>query len=412
MAAFEYEALDRKGKKTKGVITGDSARQVRGLLRDQGLSPIGVSLVQESGSRPASGDSESAAGRVGGRQKLSTTDLAVVTRQFATLLDSGLTIESALSGLVAQSDSHNVKTVLTGVRSLVMEGRSLADGLRRFPRAFPELYVASVAAGEQTGHLEEVLDRLADYTESQHDIRQKIGTALAYPILLTLVSIAIIIGLMTYVVPKVVRVFEDNDQVLPPLTRGLIAISEFLQAHGILLGVGLAVLFVGTTVMLRYPGPRLAYHRLILATPGVRRLARSLNTARMARTLAILIGSGVPLLSALRSASDVVVNRHMRQHLDRVAAEVEQGASLNRALGRSSVFPALFTQMVASGESSGRLDEMLAKSATALEKETESRIGIAVSLFEPVMILVMGMIVLLIVLAILLPIIDLNQIIG
>ena len=292
-----------------------------------------------------------------------------------------------------------------------MEGRSLADSLRAFPRAFPELYVASVSAGEQTGHLEEVLERLAEYTEAKQGLQQRIGNALVYPILLTMVSIAIIIGLMTYVVPQVVRVFEDTGQTLPILTRILIKISEFLQNYGLLVLIGIAILTVVFAILMKYPGPKYAFHKLILATPGVKRLSRSLNTSRMARTLAILIGSGVPLLSAMRSSSEVVVNRVMRKQLKTAAEEVEQGASLSRSLIRRNVFPALFTQMVASGESSGRLDEMLEKSATALEREAESRISVVVSLFEPMMILIMGIVVLVIVLAILLPIFDLNQII-
>jgi general secretion pathway protein F len=366
MAAYEYEVLDQSGKKIKGVATGDSARLVRQALREQGLTPLKVEGVEEARTThgPNAGTGK------GSRQKLSTTDLAVITRQFATLLDSGLTIEFSLAGLVDQSESHRIKTILTGVRAMVMEGRSLADSLRSFPRAFPELYVASVAAGEQTGHLEEVLERLADYTESQHDIRLKIGTALAYPILLTAVSLAIIVGLMTYVVPKVVRVFEDNNQVLPLLTRGLIAVSEFVQDYGLLLLLGFVIVVFGLSVMIRYPGPRYAFHNLILSIPGVRRLSRSLNTARMARTLAILIGSGVPLLSALRSSAEVLMNVVMREQLILISQEVEQGASLSRAFARSRMFPPLFTQMVSSGESSGRLDEMLSKSASALEKES------------------------------------------
>lgn len=409
MAAYQYEALDRNGRKKRGVVTGDSARQVRQELREQGLTPVRVDVVEEvRGAGKQSGDRSG----VGSRQKLGTTDLAVITRQFATLLDSGLTVEHSLAGLVEQSDSYKIKTILTGVRSMIMEGRSLADGLRRFPKAFPELFVASVAAGEQTGHLEQVLDRLADYTESQQDIRQKIGTALAYPVLLTVVSILIIVGLMTYVVPKVVRVFEDNDQALPFLTRGLIGVSEFIQAYGLVMLLVFIVLAVMLSVLIRYPGPKHTFHSMILATPGIRRLSRSLNTARMARTLAILIGSGVPLLSALRSAADVIQNVVIRKHLLQASEEVEQGASLSRALARSRAFPALFTQMVSSGEQSGRLDEMLGKAANALEKESEARIAIVVSLFEPIMILLMGLVVLIIVLAILLPIIDLNQIIS
>jgi len=405
MRAFEYQALDANGKKKKGVASGDSARQVRQLLREQGLAPLAVEMVEER-------EHGSTTATVGNRRKLSNMELAVVTRQFATLLDSGLTIEDALSGLIDQSESHKVKSILSGVRAQIVEGRSLADGLRMFPRAFPELYVASVSAGEQTGHLESVLDRLADYTEAKQGLQQRLGVALVYPILLTLVSVAIIVGLMTYVVPQVVRVFQDNDQTLPVLTRGLIKISEFLQAYGLLMLLVVAAFLIFLTILLRFEKPRFMFHGLILSIPGIRRLSRSLNTSRMARTLSILIGSGVPLISALRSSSEVVLNLVLKSHLQSATAEVEQGASLNRALQRRKSFPPLFTQMVASGESSGRLGEMLEKSASALEREAESRISVVVSLFEPMMILIMGVVVLIIVLAILLPIFDLNQLIS
>jgi general secretion pathway protein F len=404
MRAFEYQALDAKGRKKRGVASGDSARQVRQILREQGLSPLAVEMV---GDAPVAQGSSTR-----GRKKISNLELSVVTRQFATLLDSGLTIEDALNGLIEQAESHRVKAVLSGVRAQVVEGRSLADGLRQFPRAFPELYVASVSAGEQTGHLEQVLDRLAEYTEAKQGLQQRLGVALVYPVLLTIVSIAIIIGLMTYVVPQVVKVFEDNDQALPALTRALISVSEFLQANGAYLLAAIIVILGTAVVMLRFDGPRFIFHRFILATPGVRRLSRSLNTSRMARTLSILIGSGVPLISALKSSAEVVLNRVLRQHLNQATEEVEQGASLSRALQRRKSFPPLFTQMVSSGESSGRLGEMLEKSATALEREAETRISVVVSLFEPIMILVMGIVVLVIVLAILLPIFDLNQLIS
>ncbi|MEM7195367.1 MAG: type II secretion system inner membrane protein GspF [Pseudomonadota bacterium] len=408
MGAYEYQALDQDGRRKKGVANGDNARQVRQQLREQGLAPIRVDAVEEQ--KPAETSSRPRTG--GTRRKLNSMELAVITRQFSTLLGSGLTIEDCLAGLVEQADSHNIKTVLSGVRAQVLEGRSLADSLRTFPRAFPELYTASVSAGEQTGHLEEVLERLADYTEAKQGLQQRIGNALVYPVLLTLVSVAIIVGLMTYVVPQVVRVFEDTGQSLPVLTRVLITISEFLQAWGLYLLFAIVVAAILFSIMLRYPGPKYAFHKLILSIPGVRRLSRSMNTSRMARTLAILIGSGVPLLSAMRSSADVVVNRVIRRNLQVAAEEVEQVASLSRALVRRKVFPALFTQMVASGESSGRLDEMLEKSASALEREAESRISVVVSLFEPMMILIMGVVVLVIVLAILMPIFDLNQLIA
>ncbi|MGI9318114.1 MAG: type II secretion system F family protein, partial [bacterium] len=244
MRAFEYQALDSKGRKKRGVASGDSARQVRQQLRDQGFAPLSVDVVEDQPrERGVSG---------GGRKKLNNMELAVITRQFATLLDSGLTIEDSLTGLIDQAESHKVKTVLSGVRAQVVEGRSLADGLRMFPRAFPELYVASVSAGEQTGHLGEVLERLAEYTEAKQGLQQRLGIALVYPILLTLVSITIIIGLMTYVVPQVVRVFEDNDQALPALTRVLISISDFLQANGLIMLVLLLGSLIVLTIVLRF----------------------------------------------------------------------------------------------------------------------------------------------------------------
>ena len=404
MRAFEYQALDPKGRKKRGVASGDSARQVRQQLRDQGFAPLSVEAVEDQPREQGVS--------TGGRKKLNNMELAVITRQFATLLDSGLTIEDSLSGLIEQAESHKVKAVLSGVRAQVVEGRSLADGLRMFPRAFPELYIASVSAGEQTGHLGEVLERLAEYTEAKQGLQQRLGIALVYPILLTLVSISIIIGLMTYVVPQVVRVFEDNDQALPALTKILISISEFLQENGLVMLVLLLGALIILTIVLRFDGPKYAFHKLILALPGISRLSRSLNTSRMARTLSILIGSGVPLISALRSSAEVVLNRVLKKHLQQATEEVEQGASINRALQRRNSFPPLFTQMVASGESSGRLGEMLEKSASALEREAESRISVVVSLFEPFMILLMGIVVLIIVLAILLPIFDLNQLIS
>ena len=409
MAAYEYLALDDKGRQKKGVATADSAKAVRQQLRQKGLIPLEVSSV--AANRSYKGDAASVKSR-GGRQKMSTMELAVTTRQFSTLLGSGLPIEQSLTGLVEQAERHSLKSILTGVRATVMEGGSLASGMRDFPRAFPDIYVASVAAGEQTGHLEGVLERLADFTETRQELQQKIGTALVYPAILTLVAIAIVVGLMAYVVPKVVRVFEDTGQELPLLTRMLIKLSDIIVTHGLLIGLVIAAVITGSIIALRYRGPRYALHRFLLKFPLSKRLTRSLNTARMARTLSILIGSGVPLLSALKSSSEVVTNLVMRDAMELTAEEVEQGASLSRSLGRRKLFPPLLTQMVASGETSGQLDLMLEKSATSLEREAESRISVMVSLFEPVMILVMGVVVLVIVMAILMPIFDLNQLVG
>ncbi len=411
MEAFEYLALDAVGKKQKGVKTGDNARSVRSELRESGLTPLEVVPVYKTESAIRGTDQKSSKLRVS-RQKMNSMELSVVTRQFATLLGSGMPIEQALTGLVEQADQHRIKSILTGVRSTVIEGGSLADGMRHFPRAFSELYTASVAAGEQTGYLENVLEQLADYTEARQGLQQRISTALVYPVILTIVSIAIVIGLMAYVVPKVVQVFDDTGQALPILTQWMIKISDFIVNYGYIVLITLAVLAVIFTIAMRYPGPQMAYHRFILKFPLSRRLSISLNTSRMARTLSILIGSGVPLLSAIKSSTEVVSNRVMRIALQMSAEEVQQGASLSRALARRKLFPALLTQMVASGESSGTLDRMLEKSATSLEREAESRISVFVSLFEPMMILIMGAVVLIIVMAILLPIFDLNQLVS
>lgn len=389
----------------RGVSAGDSARQVRHELREKGLTPLAVTGVAEEKEKGTT------ARRVH-RTRIKINELAVITRQFATLLGSGLTVEDSLNALIQQAEGHGVKTVLSGIRAQVVEGRSLAEAISSFPRSFPEIYQASVAAGEQSGNLDTVLDRLANYVEARQGLQQRIGVALIYPAILTVVAILIVVGLLTYVVPKVVKVFEDSGQELPWLTRALIGVSEFLQQYGpwLLLLIGAAA--VVWALVLRQPRARYALHGLYLRLPGVRRLSRGVNSARMARTLAILAGSGVPLLSAMRSCEGVIGNLVLRGNLRDAAGEVAEGVSINKALGRSGNFPPLLVQMVASGETSGRLDEMLDKAATALERELESRIAVMVGLFEPVMILLMGGLVLIIVLAILLPIFDLNQLIG
>ncbi len=411
MAAFEYLALTSTGKTEKGVLTGDSAKSVRSELRASGLTPLEVEPVHDTAGISRNNATPSAQKR-SGRQKMSSMELAVTTRQFATLLESGMPIEQSLTGLVEQADQHRVKSILTGVRAAVIEGGTLADGMRQFPRAFSELYTASVAAGEQTGHLERVLERLADYTEARQGLQQRISTALVYPVILTVVSILIVIALMAWVVPKVVQVFDDTGQDLPYLTQIMIKVSDFIVNQGHILAILLILSGLFFSIAMRKPGPKFAFHRFILRFPLTKRLSTSLNTSRMARTMSILIGSGVPLISAIKSSAEVVSNLVIRKGLEVTAEEVQQGASLSRSLARSKLFPPLLTQMVASGEASGRLDAMLEKAATSLEREAEARISVVVSLFEPLMILFMGAVVLIIVMAILLPIFDLNQLVS
>jgi general secretion pathway protein F len=404
MSAFEFQALDARGKTVRGVREGDSARQLRQQLRDEGLTPLSVTEVGEGGR---------GRGRrvAGGRARIGTAEMAVVIRQFAALLSAGLTVEDALHGLVQQAENHQVKAVLSGLRAQVTEGRSLAEATRAFPRTFPGIHRATMEAGERTGKLDVVMERLAGYVETQQAVRQRMGVALVYPVILLLVALAIVVGLMTYVVPQVVKVFEDTGQQLPALTRGLIALSDFLRAYGIILLLILSAGFVAVVLSLRRPGPRRAWHALLLRMPGVRRFVRGADTARMARTLAIMTGSGVPILAAMRSTEGVMHNVVLREDLQKAAAEVTEGVSISRALARRGSFPPLLVQMVASGEASGRLDQMLDRAATVMEREVEGRVAVLVSLFEPATILFMGGVVLMIVIAILLPIFDLNQLI-
>ncbi len=405
MGAFEYQALDARGRTRKGISTGDTARQVRQQLREKGLTPLSVIIVGEDVPQRQAGSPTR-------RVRIKINDLCVITRQFATLLGSGLTVEESLSALIQQSEGYQVKSVLSGIRSMVLEGRSLADAIDNYPRSFPGIYHASVAAGEQSGNLDVVLEGLADYLEARQGLQQRISIAMIYPVILTVVAILIVSGLLTYVVPQVVKVFQDTGQQLPLLTRGLIGLSDFLRTYGFwIIGI-LSISVLGLMFLLRDPKKRYIFHKMLLNMPGVRRMSRTLNTARMARTLAIMTGSGVPLLSAMRATEGVVSNLVLRGNLRDAAEEVSEGVSISRALGKSHNFPPLLTQMVASGESSGQLDHMLDKAASALERELEARVAVLVGFFEPAMIVVMGGIVLVIVLAILLPIFDLNQLIG
>ncbi|MDH3688955.1 MAG: type II secretion system inner membrane protein GspF [Gammaproteobacteria bacterium] len=404
MGAFEYQALDPAGRTRKGVANADTARQVRQQLRDSGLTPLSVVDVDQQAPQRGAPAKR--------RNRLSVTELAVVSRQFATLLGSGLTIEESLNALIEQSEGHEVKSTLTGIRAMIMEGRSLADALAVYPRSFPEIYHASVSAGEQSGRLDEVLERLADYTEARQGLQQRVGQALIYPTFLTVVAILIVSALVTYVVPKVVQVFVDTGQSLPILTRVLITISDFVQIYGPYLLAVAVVAAIAFILIFRRPRQQYHLHRLMLRMPLLRKFIRGVNTARMARTLAIMVGSGVPLLSAMRASAGVLSNRVLRRSMTTAANEVGEGASFSRALRRSGHFPPLLVQMVASGETSGRLDVMLEKAAIATERELESRIAVMVGLFEPIMILLMGGMVLVIVLAILLPILELNQLIS
>ena len=404
MPAFQYSALDSRGRSRKGLIEADTPRLARQALREQGLHPLGIEEVASQ---------ERRRGRQwwSGRVRVTATDLALITRQLATLVGSGLPLEEALGAVARQAERTRLSGLLLAVRTRVLEGHTLATALGDFPQVFPELYRATVAAGEQSGHLDVVFERLADYTEARQQMRQKVGLALFYPALLTGVAVLIVAGLLTYVVPQVVQVFSSLNQQLPALTRGLIAVSDFLRQYGAVLLAALVAAAIGWRYALRRVGFRRRVHQVLLKLPLLAPLTRGANTARFARTFSILMASGVPVLEALRISAQVLGNLPMREAVEQATARVKEGASLHKALGNSGYFPPMTVQLIASGESSGRLESMLERAAVQQERETETLIAALLGIFEPMLILVMGGVVLVIVLAILLPIFDLNQLV-
>ncbi|WP_278378221.1 GspF family T2SS innner membrane protein variant XcpS [Stutzerimonas kunmingensis] len=404
MAAFEYLALDPRGREQKGLIEADSPRQARQLLREKQWAPLEV--------KQAKSKEDVSRGGLSFSRGLSARDLALVTRQLATLVQAALPIEEALRAAAAQSTSAKIKSMLLAVRARVMEGHSLAAALREYPSAFPELYRATVAAGEHAGHLGLVLDQLADYTDQRQQSRQKIQLALLYPVILMVASLAIVVLLLGYVVPDVVKVFVNTGQELPALTRGLIATSDVVKNCGWLIVLGIISALLAMRAALRDPALRLRWHAFILRIPLIGRLSRATNTARFASTLAILTKSGVPLVEALSIAAAVIANLRIRERVVEAAQKVREGSSLTRALDATGEFPPMMLHMIASGEKSGELDQMLARTARNQENDLAAQVSLLVGLFEPFMLVFMGAVVLVIVLAILMPILSLNQLVG
>lgn len=400
MEAFQYKALDATGRMISGVMQADTPRQARNQLRAQGLLPAEVDPMH----------ARERARQLWARG-ISAAELSLVTRQMATLLDSGLTMEQSLNALIEEAALPLTREVLTGVKTEVTAGLSLANALGTYEKSFPDFYRALVHGGEESGALPTVLQHLADYLDARESLKQKTGLALLYPILVTTVAIVIVAGLLVYVVPQVVQVFQQSRQSLPLLTRGLIILSDFLRETGIYLLLMLGAGFAAARVALRRDVTRQRWHGLLLRMPGLGPLIRGINTSRFASTLAILVGGGVPLLSALASGARVMSNMVLRDAVERAIERVREGASLARALGETRAFPPLLIHLIASGEVSGKLEQMLERAAKLETQGLERRLTIFLTLLEPVMILIMGGIVLLIVLAILLPIIEINQLV-
>lgn len=411
MTAYRYRALNADGKLTRGVVEGDSERQVRAQLRSQRLRPVDIGVANR---QPlAAGDGGiSAYFRRLFRRRISAADLALITRQLATLVLSNLPLDEALQAAAQQSRSARIKGMLLQVRSRVAEGHTLAYAMGEFPLVFNEMYRAMVNAGEHAGYLGPVLEQLAEYTEQRQYTGQKLKMAMIYPFILIGVAIVVVVALMVVVVPELVGIFAQTSRELPLLTRGLIATSDFFRDYGVWLLVGLVALVLLGRALLRDPRRRRAWHAFLLRVPGISRLLVALDTARFASTLSILMASGVPLLESLRIAGQVLTNRVLREDSVEVAERVAEGSSLHRALEHSGRFPPMMVHMVASGETSGELETMLQRSATNQERELEMTMGTLMSLFEPLMVVFMGGMVLVIVLAILLPIFDLNTMVN
>jgi len=402
VAAFEYTALAASGRKSKGTLEADSARSARQQLRAKGLVPLDVAQAAEQSEK-------SAGGMMSGSPGLSIKNLALLTRQIATLLRAGIPLEETLGAIANQTRNQKIRRVVLAVRGKILEGHSFALALGSFPRAFPKLYRATVEAGEHSGHLDSVLERLGDYTEGQQQFRQKVQLALIYPVVLVFICVLVVTGLMVYVVPDVIEVFTGTGQELPVPTRILVSLSDFISAWGWLVPPVLVAMIVGIIFMLKRPAVRYRFHHRLLDLPVIGWMVRGAQSARYVGTLAILTGSSVPLVQAMGIAGGVMSNDFLKDRLESAQKSVREGGSLHRALEDIGYFPPMMVYMIASGESSGTLDEMLQRAAESQEQDLQGAVTAFVSLFEPLMLLVMAAIVLFIVMAIMMPIMGMNE---
>lgn len=405
MPAFRYEAVDAAGATKKGVVNADNARAARSDLRSQGLVPIVVDAIT------AQVDELGQARRSAFGDRLSTTELALFTRQLASLLESSLPLEQAFTALLEQAERPYVRDLVASIRSEIMGGASLSDALARYPRDFADIYRALVTSGEQIGQLARVLSRLADYIERRNALVQKVRLAFTYPAIVTVVAFAIVIFLLAYVVPQIVSVFANTKQKLPLLTIIMLAISDFVRSYGWIVAIVAVGAFFAWRTALKNPDIKYRWHKWLLTAPLYGKFERSLNTSRFASTLAITTGSGVPILRALQTSRDTLSNVAMREQVEEATASVREGVGLARALSAHKHFPPMLIHMIRAGEVTGELPAMLERASNAQEQDLERRAMTIAGLLEPALILVMGVVVLLIVLAVLMPIIEINQLV-
>ncbi|MGF1698091.1 type II secretion system inner membrane protein GspF [Vibrio lamellibrachiae] len=406
MAAFEYKALNAKGRQKKGVIDGDNARQVRSRLKEQGLIPIEVTETR------AKNSAQSAQGGLSFKRGLSTPDLALITRQLSTLVQSGMPLEECLKAVSEQSEKPRIRTMLAAVRSKVTEGYTLADSLADYSHVFDDLFRSMVAAGEKSGHLDAVLERLADYAENREKMRSKLLQAMIYPIVLVVFAISIVAFLLAAVVPKIIDQFVQMAQDLPQSTQILLAASDFVQQWGLVLLISTITVIAFIKWLLTKPEIRLSWDETMLSLPLIGKIIKGLNTARFARTLSICTSSAIPILEGMQVAVDVMTNQYIKQQVLLASDNVREGASLRKALDQTKLFPPMMLHMIASGEQSGQLESMLTRAADNQDTQFESTVNIALGLFTPMLIALMAGLVLFIVMATLMPILEMNNLMS
>lgn len=398
MGAYQYQALKKNGTSNKGVIEADSERHARHLLREQGLIPTQIqTLKQQKNGSPKS--------------KISAADLSLLTRQLATLLAAGIPVEESLRGVSEQTEKDKVRELIIGIRAKVLEGYGLAQAMANYPQAFPELYRATVASGEQTGRLDLVLEKLADYTENQQQTRQKVQQALIYPLIMILVSATIISFLLTFVVPKIIEVFTNSGQSLPEMTLVLIGFSNFIKSYGLYALVAIILAVMAFKRSLKNIKIKTRWHLFLLKLPIVSYLVRTINVSRYIHTFGILFAAGVSVLETMRVSASLVTNLVMRQAFDTAMVRVREGSGISDALKETRYISPMAIHLIASGEKSGQLSNMMERSATHLDNEVKRIIDTSLTLLEPMVILIMGAVVLFIVLATLLPIFSMEQLV-
>ena len=401
MPAYQFTAIDASGKQQKGVLEGDSARQIRQQLRDKEWIPVTVDAVEQKDKSKSTGLFQ---------KKFSAYELALMTRQLSVLVAASIPLEEALRAVAKQSEKAHVQNLLLAVRSKVLEGHSLAQAMQQ-SGSFPDLYIATVAAGERSGHLDLILDQLSDYTENRFAMQKKVQGAMIYPIILMLMSFGIVMGLMTYVVPDIVKTFDQSKQALPWITVVLMKASDFIRTSwpfvlvASVLGIFVLVRFLKTSA------GHYAFDRLTLRLPLFGKLSRGINSARFASTLSILTQSGVPLVDALKIGAAVSSNWVIRDAVNIAAEKVTEGGNLATQLERCGYFPPMMVQMIKSGEASGELDRMLARASDMQDREVSAFISTLLALLEPLMLVFMAGIVLVIVIAVMLPIVNMNNMI-